>query len=100
MKRYSRQLFGSVIGISLVFMVCGTPMLWNKMRQLAMSYSYQLLLDAQESGAGEIYNYEYYIVNFVLSFNNCINFIVYLMTGSTWRKQFLQFIRDTLSRRL
>ena len=97
MKKNNRQLLGSVIGISLIFMVCGTPMLWNKMRQLAMNYSYQLLLDAQQSGAGEIYNYEYYIVNFAISFNNCINFIVYLMTGSTWRKKFFKFIKDTVS---
>ena len=82
----------SVIGVSVLFMVCGTPMLWNQLRQLTMKYSYSVMQDTQESGSGAVFNYEWYIVNFVLTFNNCINFYVYLLSGSTWRRDFCSFV--------
>ena len=95
-KRKNRQVMASVVGISLLFMVCGVPILWNKFRQLLMKYSYHVVQMTQKSGTGTIFNYEYYIVNFVLTFNNCVNFYVYMLCGSTWRKGFVKYIKGKL----
>ena len=86
----------SVISISFFFMVCGVPMLWNSLRQLLMSYNLGDLQSTQYGGAGVVFNYEFYIVNFVLSLNNCVNFFVYLLSGSSWRKLFFGHIKNRL----
>ena len=69
-----------------MFLCCCTPMLWNSMRQLLMKYDVNA---SKSAGARVVYNFEYYIVNFVLAFNNCINFYVYMMSGSSWRRAFI-----------
>ena len=92
-------MMASVIGISIFFMLCGAPMLWNTLRQLLMKYSFTLLQDAQESGIGAVFNYEYYIVNFVVTINNSVNFYMYLLSGSTWRKGFVKYIFSSICRR-
>ena len=86
----------SVIGISLFFMVCVIPMLWNTLRQLLMKYSFTLLRNAQESGSGAVFNYEHYIVNFVITINNSVNFYLYLLSGSTWRKGFVKYVASII----
>ena len=86
----------SVISISVFFMVCGVPMLWNSLRQLQMNYNLGDLQSTHSGGAGVVFNYEFYIVNFVLSLNNCVNFFVYLLSGSTWRQLFFAYIKDRL----
>ena len=93
-------MIASTIGISIFFMVCGAPVLWNTLRQLFMRYSYTLLQNAKESGVGAVFNYEYYIVNFVLTINNSVNFFLYLMSGSTWRDGFIKYVISTIRRRM
>ena len=89
-------MMASVTGISVFFMICGVPMVWNSLRQLLMSYTFAVLQNTQSSGTGVVFNYEYYIVNFMLTLNNCVNFYMYLFSGSTWRKGFFEYCKMKL----
>ena len=92
-------MMASVIGISILFMVCRAPMLWNTQRQLLMTYSFTLLQNAQESSIRAVFNYEYYIVNFVVTINNSVNFNMYILSGSTWRKGFAKYVVSSICKR-
>ena len=92
-------MMASTLGISIFFTVCGAPMLWNTLRQLLMRYSFKLLQEAQESGIGAVFNYEYYIVNYVITINNSVNFYMYLLSGSTWRKGFIKYVLSSIRKR-
>ena len=59
-----------------------------------MKYDAEMVTEARDSGAGALFNYERHIALFVLSVNNCINFYIYLMSGSTWRAIFVSYLRE------
>ena len=61
-----------------------------------MQYDVNALLSAQKTGAGVLYNYEYHIVNYVLAFNNCINFYLYFISGSSWRRAFIVYVKEKM----
>ena len=84
-----------VVCISASFICLCAPFVWNVLRQLSMKYDDGVLLQARSSGAGEFFNYEYHIVVFVLSINNCINLYIYLLSGSTWRREFRKLVCGT-----
>ena len=81
-----------VFGISVSFICLSAPFVWNVLRQLSMNYSSRIILQAKDSGAGVIFNYEYHIVVFILSINNCVNFYIYVLCGKSWRKKFKRFL--------
>ena len=87
-SKKDRQLIISVVGVSVSFICLCSPFVWNVLRQLSMKYNSKVVNDARRSGSGEVFNYEYHIVVFILSINNCINFYIYLLSSSTWRKIF------------
>ena len=95
-SRESRSLITSVVGISAAFIMFCSPYVWNVFRQLFMNYNVDVMLRARDSGAGEFFNFEYHIVIFILSMNNCTNFFIYLLSGPTWRKEFMQSIKANL----
>ena len=95
-QRETRALITSVVGISASFVILCSPYVWNVFRQLFMNYNVRVMLQARDSGAGEFFNYEYHIAIFILSLNNSVNFFVYILSGTTWRKLFIKSIKAKL----
>ena len=95
----NRRLIVSVIRISVIFICFCSPFVWNVFRQLFMTYNSKVVDEARELGLGAFFNFEYHIVVFVLSANNCVNFFVYLISGATWRKIFVSYLQKLLCRR-
>ena len=95
----NRRMIISVIRISVIFICLCSPFVWNVFRQLFMTYNSKAVNEARHSGLGAFFNYEYHIVVFVLSANNCVNFFIYLINGATWRKIFLSFLQKLICRR-
>ena len=87
-RKKNRRMVISVVAISVSFICFSAPLVWNVLRQLFYLNNVNAIIQARESGAGALFNYEHHLVIFVLSINNCINFYVYLISGSTWRKIF------------
>ena len=93
-----RHLLISVVSISVSFLCLSSPFVWNTFRQLTMNYNPKLVTEARNSAMGALFNYEHHIVLFILSINNCINFYIYLLSGSTWRTIFLDYLRSVFCR--
>ena len=91
-SKKDRRLILTVLGISVSFVCLCAPLLWNVLRQLLMNYNSGMVLQARGSGEGNLFNYEYHIVVFVLCINNCLNFYIYMLSGATWRKKFIELI--------
>ena len=95
-KKSDLRITITLLIVSFSFLTLSLPYFVNTLSQLYSVYDFKVAYSGITDGKGAFFNYEVYIVTLVLTISNVINLFVYLLSGKSWRRKFVNVIKSVI----